>query len=100
VGRLTAGEHRAIVLHEKEVRNFMNVTVKLPADLVAEARHRAIARSQSLSQWVADLLRREIAREHPDRKTLAERLGDPATAQRDFELPDRKNDRERPIAFP
>lgn len=78
----------------------MNVTVKLPAELVNEARHRAIARSQSLSQWVADLLRREIAREHPERKTLSERLGDPATAPRDFELPDRKTETERPIAFP
>jgi hypothetical protein len=29
-----------------------------------------------------------------------QRLGDPATAQRDLELQDRKNDRERPIAFP
>jgi hypothetical protein len=97
---LTFGWHRAIVLHEKESRLFMNVTVKLPAELVTEARHRAIARSQSLSQWVADLLRRELAREHPDRKTLAERLGDTATAQRDFELPDRKDETERSVSFP
>jgi hypothetical protein len=87
------------VLHE-DFALGMNVTVKLPAELVNEARHRAIARSQSLSQWVADLLRREIAREHPDRKTLAERLGDPTTARRDFELPDRRSETERPTAFP
>jgi len=78
----------------------MNVTIKLPDELVNEARHRAVARSQSLSQWVADLLRAEIARRHPDRKTLSERLGDPATADRDFELPDRKGEVERPVLFP
>lgn len=77
----------------------MNVTIKLPDELVNEARHRAVARSQSLSQWVADLLRFEIARKHPDRKTLSERLGDPATADRDFDLPDRKSETERPIDF-
>ncbi|MFN0126841.1 MAG: YlcI/YnfO family protein [Verrucomicrobiales bacterium] len=78
----------------------MNVTIKLPDELVHEARHRAIARSQSLSQWVADLLRREIAREHPDRKTLSDRLGDLATAGMDFELPDRQMETERPVAVP
>jgi len=78
----------------------MNVTVKLSEELVNEARHRAVARSQSLSQWMADLLRTEIARSHPDRKTLSDRLGDLVTAQRDFELPDRKSEVERPISFP
>jgi len=78
----------------------MNVTLKLPDEVVSEARHRAIARSQSLSQWVGDLLRAEISRNHPDRKTLSERLGDPATADRDFELPDRRNELERPLPFP
>ncbi len=78
----------------------MNVTIKLPDELVNEARHRAVARSQSLSQWVAELLRAEIARRHSDRKTLSERLGDPATADRDFELPDRKGEAERPVLFP
>jgi hypothetical protein len=77
----------------------MNVTLKLPDDLLNEAKHRAIARSQSLSQWLADLLRQEISRSHPDRRTLSQRLGDPATANRDFELPDRKNDEERPLPF-
>lgn len=77
----------------------MNVTIKLPDDLVHEARYRAVARSQSLSQWVADLMRVEISRSHPDRKTLSERLGDPLTAHRDFELPERKSETERPISF-
>lgn len=78
----------------------MNVTIKLPDELVNEARHRAVARSQSLSQWVAELLRVEIARRHPDRQTLSERLGNPATADRDFELPDRKSEEERLESFP
>lgn len=78
----------------------MNVTVKLPDDLCREARHRAVARSQSLSQWIADVLRQEIARAHPERKTLLERLGDPATADLDFALPDRKRDEERSVDFP
>ncbi len=78
----------------------MNVTIKLPDELVNEARHRAVAHSQSLSQWVADLLRVEIARRHPDMKTLSERLGHPASAERDFELPDRKSEVERPVSFP
>jgi hypothetical protein len=78
----------------------MNVTLKLPDEIVQEARHRAVARSQSLSQWVADLLRAEIARLHPDRRSLSERLGDSATANRDFELPQRKDETERPLMFP
>ncbi len=44
-------------------------------------------------------MRVEMARLHPDRKTLSERLGDPATADRDFELPDRKTEVERPVSF-
>lgn len=78
---------------------FMNVTIKLPDELIHEARHRAVARSQSLSQWVAELMRVEIARRHPDRKTLSERLGDPKTAARDFELPERKGEIERLVSF-
>ena len=78
----------------------MNVTLKLPDDILHEARHRAVARSQSLSQWVADLMHAEIARCHPDRKSLSARLGDPTTADRDFELPDRKSETERPLPFP
>lgn len=77
----------------------MNVTIKLSDELLNEARHRAVARSQSLSQWIADMLRFEIARKHPDRKTLSERLGDPATAARYFDLPDRHSETERAIDF-
>lgn len=38
----------------------MNVTLKLPDELVREARHCAINHSQSLSAWMADLVRREL----------------------------------------
>ncbi len=77
----------------------MNVTLKLPDNLCREAKHRAIDESKSFSQWTADLIRLELVRSQPDRRTLLERLGDPASADRDFELPDRKADRERPIEF-
>lgn len=77
----------------------MNVTLKLPDEIVSEARHRAVARSQSLSQWVAELLQAEIARRHPDRQTLSDRLGDPKTADRDFDLPDRGSETERRLPF-
>lgn len=78
----------------------MNVTLKLPDNLCNELRHRAVGQSKSLSQWVADLLQRELSRNHPERKSLLERLGDPATANRDFELPDRQQETDRPVEFP
>lgn len=39
----------------------MNVTLKLPDDLVRELRHRAVNAGQSLSAWMAALARRELA---------------------------------------
>jgi len=78
----------------------MNVTVKLPDDLCREARHRAVNEDKSLSGWLADLIRREVAPPQSEGRTLAERLGDPETADRDFELPDRGEERERSIEFP
>lgn len=79
----------------------MNVTVKLPDKLCREARHCAVDESKSLSAWVADLISREL-KQPPlaSRKSLLEMLGDPATADRDFDLPDRKADRPRKITFP
>ncbi len=77
----------------------MNVTLKLPDELCREARHRALNHDQSMSQWIADLVKQELARTHPESRTLLERLGDPATADRDFPLPERNVDQERPIEF-
>jgi hypothetical protein len=79
----------------------MNVTLKLPDKLCREARHRAEDASKSLSAWMAELVTRELMVTAPKRnKTLLEMLGDPATADRDFELPDRKADIPRKIEFP
>ena len=78
----------------------MNVTLKLPDELCKEARHRAVDESKSLSAWLADLVRRELEPKPKARKrTLAELLGDPATADKDFELPERKRETEREIDF-
>ncbi len=78
----------------------MNVTLKLPDELCKAARHRAVDESKSLSAWTAELIKREldpgVIREQ---MTLAEMLGDSATAAIDFELPDRKLDVEREIDF-
>jgi hypothetical protein len=50
---------------------------------------------------MAELVARELMVTAPKRnKTLLEMLGDPATADRDFELPDRKADIPRKIEFP
>lgn len=38
----------------------MNVTVKLPDELIRQARHRAVDESKSLSAWLADLVEREL----------------------------------------
>jgi hypothetical protein len=87
--------NRAIVKREA-----MNVTLKLPDELCKAARHRAIDESKSLSSWVAAIVQRELEPQ-PKRttKTLAELLGDPTTAGKDFEIPDRKLDTEREIDF-
>jgi hypothetical protein len=79
----------------------MNITLKLPNDLCRAARHRAVDESKSLSSWMAELVTRELKANAPKRdKSLLEMLGDPATADRDFELPDRKVDIPRKIEFP
>jgi len=79
----------------------MNVTLKLPDDLCREARHRAVDESKSLSAWVADLVARELKSQAPQKEiSLLNLLGDAATAERDFDLPDRKADISRKIEFP
>jgi hypothetical protein len=84
----------------------MNVTLKLPDDLVREARHRAVNQSQSLSAWMAGLVHRELAAppasmEEP--KSLVEALRLPDAPdwfyEKDFPLPDRKQTKHREFAF-
>ncbi len=50
---------------------------------------------------MADLVARELMTQAPKKESsLLQMLGDPATADRDFELPDRKADTPRKIEFP
>lgn len=84
----------------------MNVTLKLPDDLVREARHRAVNRSQSLSAWMATLVRRELAAPETgteDPKTLIEAMKVPGMPdwfyEKDFPLPDRKATKHREFSF-
>jgi hypothetical protein len=92
------------VLHE--LRKIMNVTLKLPDELVREARHRAVNQSKSLSAWMADLVSRELLETHNDTEaamTLAEAMrvpGMPASFyEKDFPLPDRKETKHRQFTF-
>jgi hypothetical protein len=84
----------------------MNVTVKLPDDLVLEARLQAVRASQSLSAWLASLVRRELAAPQPTHEkpmTLSEALQVPGAPdwfyERDFPLPDRKATKHREFTF-
>jgi len=84
----------------------MNVTLKLPDDLVREARHRAVNQSQSLSAWMASLVRRELAATSPtmeERKSLIEALHLPDAPdwfyEKDIPLPDRKQTKHREFSF-
>lgn len=77
----------------------MNVTLKLPDDLCREARHRAVDESKSLSVWIADLV---AAKLKPSTSTgsLLKDLGDKSLAEDEFDLPDRREQLQRPIQFP
>ncbi len=95
---------RAIVQHEEN--DGMNVTVKLPDDLVRAARHRAVNQSQSLSAWMADLVSRELCepmKEAEAAMTIAEAMrvpGMPASFyEKEFPLPDRKQTKHREFTF-
>jgi len=108
VGDLTAPCFRAIVQHETKHQNAMNVTLKLPDDMVREARIRAIHDSKSLSAWMADLVRQELAagsgvRQPEAPKSLFEAMRVPGMPdwfyEKEFPLPDRKAEREREFHF-
>jgi post-segregation antitoxin (ccd killing protein) len=84
----------------------MNVTVKLPDELVREARHRAINQSQSLSAWLADLVNRELttpADENEKSLSLAEAMRVPGMLEsfyeKEFPLPDRRKTKRRNFSF-
>lgn len=84
----------------------MNVTMKLPDEIVRKARIRAVHNSQSLSAWMADLVSREL--EMPSDETeasmsLAEAMRVPGMPdsfyEKDFPLPDRKTTKHREFTF-
>lgn len=84
----------------------MNVTLKLPSDIIREARHRAVNQSQSLSAWLASLVRRELAdtsavEEKKPRTWIDAFSGDADDefSDRDFPLEDRKNIPHREFHF-
>ncbi len=85
----------------------MNVTLKLPDELVREARHLAVNQSKSLSAWLASLVRRELATESntvtENAKSLMEALAVPGMTEsfdeKDFPLPDRKETKHRKFTF-
>lgn len=84
----------------------MNVTLKLPDDVVREARIRAIHDSKSLSAWVAALVDRELtgpASPMEEPMTLAEAMKVPGMPDsfydQDFPLPDRKETNHREFSF-
>ena len=85
----------------------MNVTLKLPDDLVRELRHRAVNAGQSLSAWMTDLAKRELASEPVGEgeapKTWVEALTVPGMPdsfyEKDLPLPDRKTTKHREFSF-
>lgn len=96
--------YRAARKHESTI--LMNVTLKLPDELVREARHRAVNQSQSLSAWMAALVRRELtlpAEEGERPMTLTEAMRVPGMPdsfyEKDFPLPDRKETKHREFTF-
>jgi hypothetical protein len=84
----------------------MNVTLKLPDELVREARHRAVNQSKSLSAWMAGLVRRELANPSSEARSAqsliqALRLPDAPDwfYEKEFPLYDRKETKHRDFAF-
>ena len=79
----------------------MNLTLQLPDDLCAAARHRAGMESKTLASWFTDVLRRELEgfSKSDSPLTLVERLADTQFLERDIPLPDRRDGRTRTISF-
>lgn len=84
----------------------MNVTLKLPDELIREARHIAVDENTSLSAMVAELLTLMVAEktkpvERP--QTLAEAMMVPGMSdwfyEREFPLEDRKKLKAREFTF-
>lgn len=66
----------------------MNVTIKISDQLGREVRHRAVDAGTSLSGWIADLIRKELAKgKNRKGRSLLEMLGDEQAASVDVEFP-------------
>lgn len=78
----------------------MNVTLKLPDELVREARHCAVDESKSLSAWIADLVASRLRPKATATPDLLQALGDETLADDEFPLPDRRLQPHRPVEFP
>lgn len=65
----------------------MNVTIKLKDELCREARHRAVDCGESLSGWIAEIVRRELARGRVADGSLLELLGDGNSEDREVVFP-------------
>lgn len=82
----------------------MNVTLKLPDDMVREARHLAIDENTSLSAMVAEMLEERIKRRSAKpHQTLIDALTVPGMPdsfyEKDFPLPDRRETKHREFSF-
>ena len=64
----------------------MNVTIKIENELCREARHRAVDRGLSLSGWIANVLRKELAAEGSSRRGLLDALVMEEGEERTFEI--------------
>jgi hypothetical protein len=65
----------------------MNVTVKMDDSLCREARHRAVDRGLSLSGWIAEVLRKELAADQSAKKCLLDALAMQDAEDKAFEIP-------------
>ena len=65
----------------------MNVTIKIENVLCREARHWAVDRGLSLSGWIADVLRKELAADGGARRGLLDALTMEEGQERAFEIP-------------
>ena len=64
----------------------VNVTIKIEDELCREARHRAVDRGISLSGWIANVLRKELAAEGSSRRGLLDALAMEEGEERGFEV--------------
>ena len=77
----------------------MNVTIKIEGELCREARHRAVDRGISLSGWIANVLRKELAAEGGSRRGLLDALAMEEGEERGFDIV-RDASGARDVAFP